>query len=276
MKQFRKKPGEPGQEALEQLSLERYSVEGLPTADLDYRKREALATSTHRHPTPGPVRSITLDPMRLNPHLVSLCDSHPQAAQQYGKLAVELISLAAKRASKRVLVTSAKHSEGRTSVLLNLAGALARAQLRVLVVDTDLFRPSVLRLLGTDVETGLPEGLARGLPLAEMAVKVLPFGFSLLATRSCEEHAVEVLNSATLRANLESLEPNYDFILFDSPPLLARSDARILLTLADGALLVVRPGVTKPGEMAKALATFTKEDVLGVVLNRIASLFIDE
>jgi len=134
----------------------------------------------------------------------------------------------------------------------------------------------VLRFLGTDVETGLPEGLARGLPLAEMAVKVLPFGFSLLATRSCEEHAVEVLNSATFRANLESLEPNYDFILFDSPPLLARSDARILLTLADGALLVVRPGVTKPGEMAKALATFTKEDVLGVVLNRIASLFIDE
>src|SRR5439155_15973779 len=158
------------------------------------------------------------------------------------------------------------------SVLLNLAGALTGAKRRVLVVDTDLFRPSVLRLLGADVEAGLSEGVACSLPIAEVAVRVLPFGFSLLSTRARVENSVEVLDSTMFRAYLQLVEPHYDFILFDSPPLLTRPDAQILLRLVDGALLVIRPGTTTPAQMSRALTMFNKEDLIGVVLNQVVTL----
>jgi Mrp family chromosome partitioning ATPase len=210
---------------------------------------------------------ITLDPTRIDPHLVTLCNSDPLAAQQYERLVVSLISTAGTR-PKRLLITSAKHGEGRTSVVLNLAGALAKANLRVLVIESDLSRPSMLRLLGAEVVAGLPECLAHGVPLAEGSVKVLPRGFSLLATRSRVETSVEVLGSPALRADLQALEIDYDFILFDSPPLLVSPDAQMLLNLVDKSLLVIRPGLTTPAEMARALAMFKKEDFVGAVLNR--------
>src|SRR5262245_3443661 len=210
---------------------------------------------------------ITLDVTRIDPHLVTLCNSDPLAAQQYERLVVSLISTAGTR-PKRLLITSAKHGEGRTSVVLNLAGALAMANLRVLVVESDLSRPSMLRLLGAEVVAGLPECLAYGVPLAEGAVKVLPRGFSLVATRSRVESSVEVLGSPALRADLQALEIDYDFILFDSPPLLVSPDAQMLLNLVDKSILVIRPGLSTPAEMARALDMFKKEDFVGAVLNR--------
>jgi Mrp family chromosome partitioning ATPase len=156
-------------------------------------------------------------------------------------------------------------------VVLNLAGALAKANLRVLIIESDLSRPSMLRLLGAEVVAGLPECLAHGVPLAEGAVKVLPRGFSLLATRSRVETSVEVLGSPAFRADLRALENDYDFILFDSPPLLGSPDAQMLLNLVDKSILVIRPGLTTPAEMARALVMFKKEDLVGVVLNRSAA-----
>jgi len=215
---------------------------------------------------------ITVDASRIDSHLVTLCDSDPRAVDQYGKLVVSLLALSG-TPSKRFLITSAKHGEGRTSVVLNLAGALARANLRVLVVETDLTRPSMLRLLGAEVLSGFPEYLDRGVSLANGAVKVRPFGFSLLATRTRLEFPVEVLRSPALRADLQALETDYDFMLFDSPPLLVSSDAQMLLSLIDKSLLVIRPGITTPSQMARALAMFDKADFAGVVLNRSVPLF---
>jgi len=69
---------------------------------------------------------------------------------------------------------------------------------------------------------------------------------------------------------------DYDFILFDSPPLLASSDGQLLLRFVDKMMLVIRPGVTTPAQMAKALAMFKKKDLLGVVLNRVLPSSIEE
>src|SRR5438128_5411596 len=103
----------------EQLSFERYSAARTST-ELERRKSEDVTVSG-RHPSTG-LASLTIDPTRIDSHLVALYDADPSAAQQYRKLAVRLISLVATRPSKRVLITSAKHGEGRTSVALNLAG----------------------------------------------------------------------------------------------------------------------------------------------------------
>jgi Mrp family chromosome partitioning ATPase len=220
--------------------------------------------------------SISIDPTRIDPHLVTLCDSDPLAAQQYVKLVGSLMSFSGSRLPKRLLITSAKHGEGRTSVVLNLAAALAKTNLRVLVLDSDLSRPSMLRLLGIEVVASFPECLARGLPLTEGIVKVLPLGLSLLPNRTPAENSAEVLRSTALRKNLAALEDVYDFILFDSPPLLASPDGQMLRSLVDKCLFVIRPGLTTPKQMAKALGAFKKDDFVGAVVNRSVAPFSEE
>jgi Mrp family chromosome partitioning ATPase len=233
-------------------------------------------TTGSSHASFATLPSIALDPTRIDSHLVTLCDSDPLVAQQYVKLVGSIMAFSRSRLPKRLLITSAKHGEGRTSVVLNLAGTLAKANLRVLVLDSDLSRPSMLRLLGAEVNAGFPEYLARGLPLSEGIVKVLPLGFSLLPNRTPAENSAGVLRSTALRANLDALEPAYDFMLLDSPPLLASPDAQLLLSLIDKCLFVIRPGITTPKEMAKALGAFKKDDFVGAILNRSVASFRDE
>lgn len=126
------------------------------------------------------------------------------------------------------------------------------------------------------MKTGLPEGLSRGLTVSEIARTILPCNFDLVATRSRVENSVEILGSPVFLANLQMIADDYDFILFDSPPLLASSDAQLLLRMVDRMLLVIRPGVTTPAQMAEALAMFRKKDLLGVVLNRVLPSSIEE
>jgi Mrp family chromosome partitioning ATPase len=156
-------------------------------------------------------------------------------------------------------------------VTLNLAAALARAGQRVLFVETDFLRPSALRLLGVDVETGLAEAIADGLAPSRAMVWLQPVGFNLLPTRAQVENLAELLASPVFEAMLQMLKPEYDFILFDSAPLLAVADASLLELHTDATLLVIRPGRTSVRQMSRAVALLDEERLLGIVLNRAAT-----
>ncbi len=216
------------------------------------------------------VREVLLDPTRIDPHLIALSDFNPRAARYFDQVAVSLIAVSYKRLCKRVLLASALAGEGRTCVALNLAGALARARQRVLVVDCDLANPSVLRLLGIDAPLGLSEAVHRGLGPNSAALRVQPAAFNILPTREKVQHTAELLASPRFHEMLQLCEPDYDFILFDSSPLLESADANLLAGLTDATLLVIRPGLTTTQQMAKAVSLFNEKDICGVVLNRVA------
>lgn len=216
------------------------------------------------------VREVLLDPTRIDPHLIALSDFNPRAARYFDQVAVSLISVSYKRLCKRVLLASALAGEGRTCVALNLAGALARARQRVLVVDCDLANPSVLRLLGIDAPLGLGEAVHRGLGPNSAALRVQPAAFNILPTREKIQHTAELLASPRFHEMLQMCEPDYDFILFDSSPLLESADANLLAGLTDATMLVIRPGMTTTQQMAKAVSLFNEKDICGVVLNRVA------
>src|SRR5215468_1940591 len=99
-----------------------------------------------------PAYEVTLQPKRLDPRLIGFHDFDQQTVAPYNRLVISLIAAAASRQIQRVLIASANHGDGRTSVTLNLAAALSRARQRVLVVESDFLRPSALRLLGVDAE----------------------------------------------------------------------------------------------------------------------------
>lgn len=223
-------------------------------------------------PLMNPLREAELSLARLDPHLVALHHIDPEAAAQFNRVAIALIAGAIKHPPlKRVLLASAHHCEGRTCVTLNLAAALARAKQRVLVVDTDLLRPSVSRLLGVEAEVGLAEALADHLPPEAAVTRVLPIGFDVLPTRGQVENSAELLASPDFEVMLNALDTNYDFILFDSSPLLASADASLIMLHIHKILVVMRPGTTTASQMAKAVSTINEDSLFGIVMNRVGA-----
>ena len=218
-----------------------------------------------------PAYEVDLRPKRLDPGLVAFNDFDPRDIAPYNRLVISLISAAASRKLKRVLIASAQNGDGRTTVTLNLAAALARARQRVLVVETDFLRPSAMRLLGIDSATGLAEAVTKGLAPSKAMVWLQPIGFNLLPTRAQVENSAELLASPVFEAMMRMLSPEFDFILFDSAPLLAAADASLLELHTDATLLVIRQGCTSTSQMAKAVALLNEERLLGAVINRVAT-----
>lgn len=215
-----------------------------------------------------PGRELTIDPERLDPHLVAFNSFDPNSSQEYNRLALSLVSKAAERGFKRVLIASAQTGEGRTCVTLNLACALARSRQRVLVVDCDLLNPSVMRTLGLHAQVGMREAFERGMSAAAVATAVRPYGFTVLPTARPVDNPAELFAAPGFWQMLQSLDVDYDFILFDSSPLAGGGDSSLLVRFTDTTLMVVQAGQTSCAEMAKAIAPFSQEDILGVVINR--------
>ncbi len=252
----------------EKFNFMRYSL-GATSIVARERTRPGAATAALAPRSPAkPGRDLTVNPERLDPHLVALNNSRSPGSQHYNKLALSLISRAAERGFKRVLVASAQHGEGRTSVTLNLACALARARQRVLVVDCDLLDPSVMRLLGLKVEIGMYEVFERGMPPGAAAVSIRPYGFNVLPTIRPVENPAVLFAVPGFWKMLQSFDADHDFILFDSSPLCNGGDSSLLVRYTDTTLLVVGEGQTSSAQMAKAVASFAQDDILGVVINR--------
>jgi capsular exopolysaccharide synthesis family protein len=218
-----------------------------------------------------PAYEVDLRPKRLDPGLVAFNDFDPRDIAPYNQLVISLISAAASRKLKRLLIASAHNGDGRTTVTLNLAAALARARQRVLVVESDFLRPSALRLLGIDSATGLAEAVTKGLAPSKAMVWLQPIGFNLIPTCAQVDNSAELLASPLFDVMLRTLSPEFDFILFDSAPLLAAADARLLELHTDATLLVIRQGRTSASQMAKAVALLNEERLLGAILNRVAT-----
>lgn len=236
-----------------------YSLNPRQTLVLDEQANEPV-----KPPAPPPaLRQVELNSGRLDSHLVTFNDYDPVAAEQYHRLAAALIAAALERPLKRVLIASALHGDGRTCVTLNLAAALAHAQRRVLIVDADLARPSVLRLLGVELEEGL-SAAREGYELLEL----LPYGFDVLPSRRQPANAAGLLALPDFKQQLDEFDRHHDFILFDSAPLLAAGDAHLLLHFVDTALLIVSPNKCSASQAAQAIAPIPPEDIFGVVLNR--------
>ena len=260
-----RRPARGGQSS--RFSFLRYSLgDG---SIFDQGARQGTGAALTRRSAALPTREATLDFSRIDPHLSAFFGNDHRHSEQFNKLALTLISRAAERGFKRVLIASANHGEGRTTVTLNLACALARARQRVLVVDCDLMRPAALARLGLTAEIGLVEAFRNQLAAGAAALRVKPFDFNLLPCRQRVDNPVELLAAPGFWKMLQLFDADHDFILFDSSPLLEMGDATLLAKFTDTTLMVVQSGALKSAEMARAIAPFTPEDLLGVVLNRI-------
>lgn len=258
-----------GSEAVPELARIYESDARIPMSRARVTSVGAAPGMQPERPLMRPSREVELTLARLDPHLVAIHEMDPEVDSQFTRLAISLISASARQALKRFLLTSAHSGEGRTCVALNLAAALARSRQRVLVIDTDLRRPSIGRQLGLESEVGLAEAVALGLRPEEAIIRVLPADFHVILTRGQVDNSAELLVSPNFKRLLSELDDCYDFILFDSAPMLKSADVSLLDLLTSATILVTRPGAATTEEMRKSISLLNEENFFGVVMNQV-------
>jgi receptor protein-tyrosine kinase len=171
-----------------------------------------------------------------------------------------------------VMITSSMPKEGKTFCTINLAISLAmEMDRRVLLVDADVLRPSVLAALGIkSVEKGLMDVLLDGLSLSDVLCNTNIEKLSLLSSGRRHAHASELLASDAMREMLREMAERYRdrIIIFDSPPLLATTESCVLAGLMGQVLVVVEAGQTTEATLKDALGRIQSNNVVGVLLNK--------
>ena len=167
-------------------------------------------------------------------------------------------------------VSSALPGEGRSTLAVNLATALAQDGNRVILVEADLRRPRAARPPALRKASGLSDVLVGTANLAGVVMPSRQHGLSVLAAGHLRVRPNEILRSPRMRTLLESLRERYDRVVIDTPPLLPVAEAAVLAGLADGCLLVSQYGRIRSDQLAEAAARLERAGarVLGVVLNR--------
>jgi len=172
-----------------------------------------------------------------------------------------------------VLVTSALVGEGKTFCAINLAISMAKERDRtVLLVDADVARQGVARALGLHAERGLMEMLLdRNVDLGDVLWKTDIGGLTVLPAGTAHQHATELLASDAMRSLLRDLaERHHDrVVVFDSPPLLAASEAGALASQVGQIVVVVEAGKTSEATLKHALGRIDAGRVTGLLLNKV-------
>jgi polysaccharide biosynthesis transport protein len=235
---------------------------------LDHRIRsDAVASATAGAPVLG---SIAEHPNQaMSP--VMLRDPLSDAAEGYRGLRANLRALGTEHEIRSFVVSSAVPAEGKTDVVANLGLALAEAGDRVVVVDANLRSPRLGELLGVRSSIGLTDVLELRWPIELALHKHGPAPLEVLTGGSPSANPSELLGSEAFDRVLEALTERFDFVIVDTPALLAVADAAALALRASGVILVARAASTSSEQLGAARQALRPVDgrVLGVVLNRV-------
>lgn len=191
--------------------------------------------------------------------------------ESFKSLRTNLNFMAVSSECKVIIVTSSLAAEGKSGLAINLAASLAESGKRVILVDGDLRKPVVHRYLhiSNKRSQGLTGVLAGTVSLGDAIIQNSEFNIHVLTVGAIPPNPAELLGSNKMRSLVKKLSEVYDYVIIDTPPVSVVTDAAVVGSYADGALLVVRQGFanTETIQLAKKNLENTGVHILGTVLN---------
>ena len=220
----------------------------------------------------GGAETVEVGGRRVDTRLSALLTPLSQASEAYRSLRTSVQFSRPDVVVRTILITSASPSEGKSTTAANLAVAMAQAGRRVLLVDADLRRPRQNSLFGTSRTPGVSDVLFQPIEAGLLPPGTAPSGVDDLDILPAGAHAPnpsELLGSLAFRDRLDAWADHYDIVIVDAPPVLAATDAVLLSTQVDAAVIVVRAGQTKDFELDRALDALRSvgAPVIGTVFN---------
>ncbi|WP_405097367.1 CpsD/CapB family tyrosine-protein kinase [Oceanobacillus sp. FSL H7-0719] len=202
-------------------------------------------------------------------HLITQINPKSPISEQYRTVRTNMQFASVDKELKTLIVTSSGPAEGKSSTTANLAVVYAQQGKKVLLVDADLRKPTMHYTFRLDNLRGLSNVLVGENTIDEATNHT---DVELLDVMTCgpiPPNPSELLASKKMETFLKEALFNYDMVIFDTPPVLAVTDAQILADIVDGSILVVRSGGTEIelAQRAKEALAPAKAKLLGVVLN---------
>ena len=194
-----------------------------------------------------------------------------QHAEAYRVLRTNLLFSRKDDRLNSVVVVSAGAGEGKSTTVLNLATVFAQSGQRVLLVDSDLRRPTLHKLLKVGNSLGLTNYLLKQNTLEEVIQRTSVPTLDLLASGKLPSSSMNILGSASMKDLVAELKQRYDFVFFDSPPIMGVSDAAILASEMDMVIQVIQyRRYPQPMNIrAKQMIEKVGGNLIGIVLNNI-------
>lgn len=185
-----------------------------------------------------------------------------------------LFALGGELTGQRVLVTSSMPGEGKTTTAANLAIVFGLAGSKVLVIDSDLRRPSMHKAFGLPNSNGLTNLLLSPQPDSRAAIqRTVHPNVAVMTSGQLPPNPSELLGSKRMAELLNWLEQQFDIIFLDSPPVLRVTDAALLASITTTSVIVVNAGKARTGELHTTVQRLAQSGspVAGVVMNRLAA-----
>jgi capsular exopolysaccharide synthesis family protein len=192
-------------------------------------------------------------------------------SESYRSIRTSLLLSSAEPNLKAIVVSSPTTAEGKTATVANLAVTLAQMEKRVLIIDSDLRKPKQHRIFKVKNINGLTNYLAADVDLKELIKQTQIPNLYLINSGPIPPNPAELLGSEKMAKLIENLKQSFNYILFDTPPILAVSDALVLGPMIDGMILIVWGEKTSREALkrAKEKLDMVKIKNLGAVINNL-------
>jgi len=203
--------------------------------------------------------------------LVVELDPRSPAAEAYRQIRTNIQFTSVDKPLRTFLVTSANMSEGKTTVAVNIAIAFAQTGKRVLLIDTDMRRPMLDTLLRVKNDRGLSNMIVRGRESEQYIRGTMIPNLRVMTAGRLPPNPAELLGSERMRVVMAWLKQQADYVVFDSPPVLAVTDSVILSRMVDTTLFVTSMGQTHLPDLETAVSKLQSVDapIAGVIINKV-------
>lgn len=207
----------------------------------------------------------------MDPRIVVYNSPKSPYAEAYRTIRSNIQFSSTDREIKCLMITSSGPEEGKSLTCVNLAVAFASAGCKVLLIDADLRKPNLHKIIKIDKKDGLTNILSKHNDYKGFVSKTEVTGLDVLFCGPVPPNPSEMLSSKSMKSLIEQVRNDYDMVIVDTPPVGLVTDAQILSTLVDGVILVVASEKAKVESVRKAkeLLQNVNSNILGVILNRV-------